>query len=261
MNLQDSINTAIKPAPIPKLLSPASAQVIPDAASMVMAPAVTQLPAPIPEAQAPTDAINMVMSPDNIPALPSQNDAAQQNIVQQMVSDYPMLGQYNINYVDSIGKATGVDGAPATDRKLEYYQPTGVGRPGSSEGNPTKDRPTIELFDKTMTSKDAFGEMWSHYLPEVDPVFKKAREDFLKTITHDQYEDLYGDYQAQVKSGVFEPELGKTPPTFDQWIQRWGGDAFFRGYIAGQYPPESYNQQQILMFNNLLNYLKQGQQK
>lgn len=167
------------------------------------------------------------------------------NIVDKMVSEYPNLKKYNIGFVDSMGKSTDYNGYDVSGRKLEFYPPT------ESE-NPILGKPTIEQFSPDMTHKDALGEIFSHYLPSVDPVFKDARSKFVSSITSDQKENmLRPDYDNEIKSGVY----GNKAPSFSQWINAQGGDAYFRGYIADQYPKESYTSKQKEILSGLEKYL------
>lgn len=177
-------------------------------------------------------------------ALNADEDA---NVLDDMYREYPGLRKFDIQLKDST--ATGADwrGEPHAGRKMEFYPP--------EEGwNPNPGKPTIELFSKEMKSKDAFGEVFSHLLPKVDPDFKKARAQFIASIDSKQKEILKGDYEHQLQSGLF-PENRK--PTFEQWLNTQGGDAFFRGYVADQYPTKFYRPEQIQMFDALLNKLKQ----
>lgn len=158
----------------------------------------------------------------------------------EVYGDYPGLSKYGFQFKDSL------DGDP-TGRKLEFYPP------GESHSTfADKSRPGIERFDPSMGKSDVFGEML-HHLPNVDPTVGQLRKDFQATISPAQQEDwLRGDYEQQINNGVF----GDRPPSFDQWIERQGGDAFFRGYLTGQYPTGAYTMAQRRLMTQLNQYLK-----
>lgn len=169
------------------------------------------------------------------------------NIVQQMNSEYPSLSKYDVQYSNNVGKTVDHMGMPSAGRKLEYYPPT-------ESYNPNKGKPTIQQFAPEMTSKDAFGEIFSHYLPQVDPNFVSGRQAFVNSITPEQKANmLMPDYQQQAGRGL----LGKDP-SFDKWIENQGGDAFFRGYPTGQYPSNAYTHEQKILLDALVNNLKNG---
>lgn len=177
------------------------------------------------------------MSPDAPPASPS--------IVDAMYGQYPGLQKYGIQFHDSTQGNTDWQGNPVSGRMLEFYPP-------DEAWNPKKGKPTIEQFDKNASPQDAFGEVFSHYLPSVDPVFGKARKAFGASIDDRQKQMLMGDYQHQIQSGVF----GKKPPSFEEWVDNQGGDAFFRGFVTQQYPQEFYRPDQVNLFQQLLQRLK-----
>lgn len=159
----------------------------------------------------------------------------------ELYKAYPGLKNYNVQVKDSTSTGKDWRGQPYAGRKMEFYAP--------DEGyNPNPGKPTIEMFTHDMSPKDAMGEMFSHYLPKVDQEFGSAREKFVKSIDGKQKQMLYGDYQQQIKSGVFNDQK----PSFDQWLNTNGGDAFFRGYVSDQYPKELYRQDQIKMFEPLM---------
>lgn len=176
-------------------------------------------------------------SPDTPPAQPS--------IVDAMYGQYPALQKYGIQFQDSTSGGVDWRGEPHNGRMMEFYPP-------NEEWNPKKGKPTIEQFSKNASPVDAFGEVFSHYLPTVDPSFAEGRKAFIGSLDYNQKRMLTGDYQHQVDSGVF----GKKVPTFDDWINNQGGDAFFRGYVTKQYPQEFYRPDQVNLFNQLLNKLR-----
>ena len=167
------------------------------------------------------------------------------NPFEAMLEQYPGLKRYGLKFKDSSSGGYDWRGAPYAGRQLEFYPP-------DEEWNPYKGSPTIEMFNPAMKTSDLFGEIFSHHLPKVDPEFMNARSQFVKSIDEKQKKLIYGDYQDQLRAGLF----GQKRPTFDQWLNEQGGDAFFRGYVTDQYPKEFYRQDQIDLFNNLMKRFK-----
>jgi hypothetical protein len=168
------------------------------------------------------------------------------NIVEGLLKDYPKLSKYNIKFTNSINQPTDINGQPVKSRLMEFYYP------GDTYYNPNYNDPTIEQFSPKVTKKDAFGEIFSHLLPEVDPNFKSGREAFMRSITPEQEKKyLRGDYEYQAQTGLLGPS-----PSYEQWKNKQGGDAFFRGFPTQQYPVEAYTHEQKILLNSLMNYLK-----
>lgn len=167
--------------------------------------------------------------------------AGKQGVLAEVYADYPGLAKYGFQFRDS---SSGGDG-----RKLEFYPP------GESHSPfPDKTKPGIERFDPSMGKQDLFGEML-HFLPTVDKTVGSLRKEFQGSISAEQQEHwLRGDYQSQVRGKLF----GKNPPTFEQWLGKQGGDAFFRGYLTGQYPAEAYTPEQKELFARLDTHLRSG---
>lgn len=164
--------------------------------------------------------------------------------VNEIYSAYPGLKRYGVQIRES---TAGKDwrGEPYAGRKMEFYPP-------DESYNPNPGKPTVELFSKDVSPDDVMGEIFSHYLPRVDKEFGAARDRFISSIDGRQKQMLLGDYEHQMRSGAFEDRK----PTFDQWLSGSGGDAFFRGYVANQYPKEFYRSDQVAMFQPLMNKLK-----
>lgn len=163
------------------------------------------------------------------------------DILDEVYAEYPGLSKYGFQFRDSLGKGG--------SRKLEFYPP------GESH-SPFEDnsKPGIERFDPSMGKQDIFGEML-HFLPHADKKAGALRREFQDSITPEQKDQwLRGDYESQIKNGLF----GKNPPSFDQWLGRQGGDAFFRGYLTKQYPEKAYTGAQIELFSKLDAYLRQA---
>jgi hypothetical protein len=172
----------------------------------------------------------------------SQRSRSAEGPLAEVYADYPGLAQYGFQFRDSPGLGRG--------RKLEFYPPGESHSPFED-----KTRPGIERFDPAMGKTDFFGEML-HHVPRVDKRVGEMRDAFQDSITAEQEEQwLRGDYQSQLKKGIF----GERVPTFDQWLKKQGGDAFFRGFLTGQYPSEAYTPGQKEMFMQLDAQLREGQ--
>lgn len=158
----------------------------------------------------------------------------------QVYAEYPSLKQYGFQFQDSPKK-------PGDMRKLEFYPP------GESDSTfADKSKPGIDRFDPSMGKADVLGEML-HYLPSVDPAVKQIRTQFQASITPEQADKwLKGDYQNEVKGGVY----GAKPPTYEDWLQKQGGDALFRGYLSKQFPEEAYTPEQKTLLDHLGQQLK-----
>lgn len=182
---------------------------------------------------------------DAAPPAPAAPATSQPGPLDQLYSEYPGLRQYDIQVRDSSAGGKDWKGQPYDGRQMEFYPP-------DEADNPNPGKPTIETFSGPLKTKDALGEVFSHYLPKKDPQFGAARNQFIQSIDESQRKMLSGDYQQDVRSGVY----GAKPPAFDEWMNNQGGDAFFRGYVADQYPKEFYRPDQVEMFNPLLARLK-----
>lgn len=167
-------------------------------------------------------------------------------LLSELLKKYPGMQSLGLQLVDSSAAGKDWRGQPTAGRQLEFYPPDEL-------YNPKPGKPTIEVFNPQMKPDDLMGEVFSHYLPKTDPRFGEARQKFIAGIDPKQKDLLYGDYQQQRTSGMF----GEKIPTFDEWLQNQGGDAYFRGYVANQYPKDSYRPDQVAMFNQLMSYLSQ----
>lgn len=162
-------------------------------------------------------------------------------LLDQVYAEYPGLSKHGFQFRDSPGKGG--------SRKLEFYPP---GESHSPFDDKTK--PGIERFDSSMGKEDVFGEML-HYLPSADKKVGVLRQEFQGSITQEQKEQwLRGDYENQVQKKLF----GENPPSFEKWLTKQGGDAFFRGYLTKQYPAEAYTPAQKKLFETLDSYLREG---
>jgi len=177
-----------------------------------------------------------------VPSAEAAEGGAGQAVAQDLFRQYPKLASLGIRIKDSTG-TPGRDwqGQPAAGRMLEFYAP-------NEKDNPNPGHPTVEILSSRTSPKDVLGDIFSHWMPKVDPVFARARTDFINGIDASQKQMLDGDYLNDRKEGWVQ--------NWNEWLRGIGGDAYFRGYIADQYPKDSYRPDQVRMFNMLLDRLK-----
>lgn len=156
---------------------------------------------------------------------------------QGLSQQYPWASGIGLNIIDSTGK-----GDPS--RKLEFYQP-------DERDNPRPGKPTIEVFDKSMKPADLMGEVLSHHLPKVDPNVAHFRSQIIQSMTPQQIQSISGDYQNELRAGLVDPG-----DNLQAWLQKQGGDSFFRGYPTGQWPADIYTPQQKATYDQMQVYLK-----
>jgi len=154
---------------------------------------------------------------------------------QQAQKQYPMLSQAGVQYVyqPQDVKAEG---------RLEFYPPGETMRPAGTDVN----KPAIAVFDPNITPKDIYADFVSHHLRQYDPTTQTAYQQFVKSITPDQKNELTQEYQHETGN------KGEPPP---DWMERVGYPSAFRGYLFNQWPENSYSPEQVSSFQKLGNYL------
>lgn len=176
--------------------------------------------------------------PDNAlyrPA-PEQNALAPNSYSQSLNQQYPWTAGIDLNIINSTAKGD-------KSRKLEFY-------PADERDNPHPGRPTIEIFDPSMSATDLMGEVLSHHLPKVDPTVAQFRAKILSSMTPQQIKEIQGDYENEKRAGLVDK--GDDLRT---WIGKQGGDSFFRGYPTGQWPSSVYTPEQKQIYEQLRSYL------
>ena len=196
-------------------------------------------------------ALNVLGVPRTPEIIASPKEDLATKLGRDFAREYPGLSKYNTAFLYS-GDAKDWRGVPTAGRKLEFYPP------GESDSF-NKAVPAVEIFDKSMGPKAVMGELFSHYLPKVDPNFAAVRGKFLQSLTPSQKENmLRPDYEeSQRRAEGLNPEersfmLNGDSQSFDQWLNSTGGDAYFRGYSTGQYPADSYTPEQKQMLDGLM---------
>ena len=170
-----------------------------------------------------------------------------EDILQEIYKEYPQLGQYPFEVIDSRGKKSPYGGM------IEFYPPDEL-------YNPIPGKPTLEVFDEGLKGeslkKAIFGDML-HYLPDVDPQFALVREELINSLTPEQLDIDKKAYERAVK------EYGETRP-FEDWFNINRKDAYLRGYLAPDSRDEwkdAYTPQQTGILDFLQQYLKTPQQQ
>lgn len=169
---------------------------------------------------------------------PGPPEAPPDPLVDQTQQAYPWTGGINYNLLNSTQ-----NGDPTnTGRKLEFY-------PADEQYNPKPGSPTIEVFDPSMGPRDIMGELLSHHLPKTDSTVAGLRDQMIQSMTPEQKSGIYGDYLDEHHSGL-------TQDSFDSWLNKQGGDSFFRGLPSGQWKPEDYTPEQINLYHRLEQHLE-----
>jgi len=142
------------------------------------------------------------------------------------------------------------------ERQLEYW-------PADEPGAPDSPRPQslpmgragVQVFSPNVRPADILGEYLSHN-PGADPRVGEAYQQFQQSITPEQLERLRGQYET------YPAMPGEERPEFEEWRERSGVPAYFRGYLLNQwgsdadpFHQQAYTPEQIQQFNALRQYL------
>ena len=160
-----------------------------------------------------------------------------------IISKYPRLGGPDWQVIHGDSRMNPEGGY------LEFYPP-------EERWNPIPGKPTISVFDKTLTPSQTqrmvFGDML-HHLPSVDPEFRAMRDQFRGTITPEQDAIDRGAYQRGVE------RYGEDRP-YDKWMDVSRLDAYLRGHLAPDDNNEwagSYTPKQLEILGNMKDLLWQ----
>ncbi len=163
-------------------------------------------------------------------------------VVDPIVSEYPRLSGHDWQVVRGDPRANVGGGY------LEFYPP-------EERWNPVPGKPTISVFDKTLTPSQTqrmvFGDML-HHMPSVDPEFSAMRDQFRGTITPEQDAIDRGAYQRGVA------RYGEDRP-YDKWMDVSRLDAYLRGYLSPDDNNEwagAYTSEQLRLLEQMQDLLK-----
>lgn len=172
---------------------------------------------------------------------PGLNKLAQSNpsFAQTVQNQYPWMKNVDYNIRDSRqqGDPTG------SKRYLEFYPP-------DERDNPQPGKPTVEVFSNEMGPSDVMGEILSHHLPSVDPVIAAYRKALIGQMTPDQKRGIQGDYEMNKRNRLVDKG-----DDLNAWLQKQGGDSFFRGMPTGQWKKEEYTPTQQQIYEQMFQYL------
>lgn len=166
------------------------------------------------------------------------------SIFDQAMKEWPILQSLGVSYKSS-PNAGG-------DNLLEFWHPGEMGdkeQPRPKELPP--DRPGVEVYSDKTRPIDILGDVVSHYMVTTDPTIKSYYEQFEKSLTAQQKQNLKEQYQwAQKNEGEKRP--------YEEWEKVSGIPAYFRGYAFQQWQnaEKMYTPEQINMFNKMMGYLK-----
>jgi hypothetical protein len=169
------------------------------------------------------------------------------NAYEQALQQYPIL------------RDQGVVGGPGQhSQRLEFWPPYEPGPPDRPRPDFIPfDKPGVELGTGDVRPIDVLGDVVSHHMVNKDPVIKRYYERFAESLNDDQKQRLQEQYQfAQQNENETRP--------YDQWEEKSGLPAYFRGYAFQQWPDEfnqqAYTPEQRGHFDRMMNYL-QGPQE
>lgn len=156
---------------------------------------------------------------------------------------YPILSQQGLSYAYQPALANG----SKPPGKLEFYSPTETDRPAALPLG----KPGVAVFDPQTRPIDILADWASHSGRETDPKLKTQYEEFVKSMTPQQQQQLQRQY-------IYARNEGETR-SFEDWAKTSGIPAWYRGYLFGQWPKEFtsrfYTPDQIQKFNEIKKYL------
>lgn len=175
----------------------------------------------------------------------SVTHGAVRNVVAEALRKYPILENDGLTGVVSLG---------AQPYKLEFWGPDD---PGTREEPRPEAIPMgaigVQIFSDSVRPIDVLADVVSHYMRFHDPRIKEYYQQFVASLTPEQWVRLKTDYAWSQKH-----EVGPLPP-YDVWVQRVRLPAYFRGYTFRQWPnsfnTKVFTQAQIKLFNKVRKYL------
>lgn len=168
---------------------------------------------------------------------------AQPSVIDQAMQQYPILRSQGVQGVMNIGGGKGY---------LEFWPPGEPGTPDQPRPAQFGNSPGVEVYSPQTRPIDILGDVVSHWMVNTDPRIKNYYQQFQKSLTGEQMNRLFQDYQyAQQNEGETRP--------FDQWATTSRIPAYFRGYAFQQWPADFnsqlYTPDQIAMFDEMMSYL------
>lgn len=165
------------------------------------------------------------------------------NVFQQAVNQYPIIGKHGIKSKDSHG---------ARDGYLEFWPPGETGSPEYPRPKEFGDSPGVEIYREDTTPLDVLGDVTSHWLIDKDPIVSKYYSDFQSSLTPDQRARLRGQYE-HAKQNFGEARQ------YEDWEKVSGMPGYFRGYPFKQWPDDfnkkAYSPEQMKSLDAMMQYL------
>ena len=211
----------------------------------VVAPPVAAPPVAAPPAQTPVAEPASAVTPEPTVAPPPQAEMLDrirgENLWNVAQEKYPILKNFDVQYA-----YRPPDYDPSVHGGIEFLSPDETDR---FEGMPVG-KIGIAVYDPNTTPLDILGDMVSHHMVNEDPTVKKVYDDFVKTLTPDQWAELRAEYAFENPSAK---ETGETIP--QDWLDRVGYPSAFRGYLFNQWPVDQYTGEQKELLDTLKPYL------
>ena len=178
---------------------------------------------------------------------PMAKQTMEKNRYEQAVEMYPRIKDIPVQYKESI----------SNDPKLPYLEFWPKDEPGSKlRPRPTDlpiDKYGVEVYKQDTRPEDVAADIVSHHMMNSDPTIKRIYSQFEKSMTDSQKSKLKDQYVHYITK---EKEPEEKTPTFQEWKNRSGIPAWFRGYTFGQWPKDDYTTNQIKLLDKAINYLK-----
>ena len=216
----------------------------PDQPAMMLAPTpdVSVAPAPAPSpAPAPELSVAQTPSPETNPQAEALDRIRGENLWKSAQSKYPILKNFDVQYA-----YRPPDYDPAIHGGVEFLSPDETER---FEGMPVG-KIGIAVYDPKTSEIDLLGDMVSHHMVNEDPKVKGVYDEFVKTLTPEQWAELKAEYAYE------NPEAKPGEVTLPQdWIDRVGYPSAFRGYLFNQWPTDQYTNEQKKLLDTLKPYL------
>ena len=215
------------------------APTVPVVTAPVAAPLVAAPPAKTPNAEpAPAATPEPTVAPPQAEMLDRIRGENLWNVAQEK---YPILKNFDVQYA-----YRPPDYDPSVHGGIEFLSPEETER---FEGMPVG-KNGIAVYDPNITPLDILGDMVSHHMVNEDPTVKKVYDDFVKTLTPEQWAELRAEYSFE------NPNLKETDGTIPQdWLERVGYPSAFRGYLFNQWPVDQYTGEQKQLLDTLKPYL------
>ena len=162
----------------------------------------------------------------------------------QAQQEYPALKGLGLSYKYNPGAGPGF---------LESW-------PADETGTPEHPRPPefplgqqgMEVYNPKTRPIDLMGDAASHFMINSDPTIAQHYKTFQQSLEPWQHTNLQDQYN-------FEKQFSGEDRPYEDWLQRSGLPAYFRGYAFDQWPNahEMYTPQQLQNFDSMMRFLRE----